>query len=133
MGDLRLKYEAMALAPDEGLTMLVYPPAPGTPYEDAIRLLAAWQAAPAGVPADRPLTQKGTPMQIDPTTPTVALPDAQFAGDVWMDSIAQPHESDQHMVVVNVRFAPGARTAWHSHEHGQYLRVTQGVAPRPDV
>lgn len=66
-------------------------------------------------------------MQIEPATPTVALPDAQFAGDVWMDSIAQPHESDQHMVVVNVRFAPGARTAWHSHEHGQYLRVTQGV------
>ena len=51
VGDLRLKYEAMSLAPDEGLTMLVYPPAPGTPYEDAIRLLATWQAAPAGVPA----------------------------------------------------------------------------------
>jgi quercetin dioxygenase-like cupin family protein len=31
------------------------------------------------------------------------------------------------MVVATVRFAPGARTAWHSHEHGQYLRVTQGV------
>lgn len=23
---------------------------------------------------------------------------------------------------------PGARTAWHSHARGQYLRVTQGVA-----
>ena len=31
------------------------------------------------------------------------------------------------MVVATVRFAPGARTAWHSHKHGQYLRVTQGV------
>lgn len=52
VGDLRLKYEAMSIGPDEGLTMLVYPPAPGTPYEDAIRLLAAWQATPAGVPVD---------------------------------------------------------------------------------
>jgi quercetin dioxygenase-like cupin family protein len=32
------------------------------------------------------------------------------------------------MVVATVRFAPGARTAWHSHEHGQYVHVTQGVA-----
>jgi len=52
VGDLRLKYEAMSIGPDEGLTMLVYPPAPGTPYEDAIRLLAAWQATPSGVPAE---------------------------------------------------------------------------------
>lgn len=34
---------------------------------------------------------------------------------------------DQTMVVATVRFLPGARTAWHSHKHGQYLRVTQGV------
>jgi quercetin dioxygenase-like cupin family protein len=27
-----------------------------------------------------------------------------------------------------VRFAPGARTAWHSHARGQYLRVTEGTA-----
>jgi quercetin dioxygenase-like cupin family protein len=27
-----------------------------------------------------------------------------------------------------VRFAPGARTAWHSHARGQYLRVTEGIA-----
>ena len=32
------------------------------------------------------------------------------------------------MSVAVVRFAPGARTAWHSHARGQYLRVTQGVA-----
>jgi quercetin dioxygenase-like cupin family protein len=32
------------------------------------------------------------------------------------------------MTVATVRFAPGARTAWHSHARGQYLRVTQGVA-----
>ena len=32
------------------------------------------------------------------------------------------------MTVATVRFAPGARTAWHSHARGQYLSVTQGTA-----
>jgi quercetin dioxygenase-like cupin family protein len=27
-----------------------------------------------------------------------------------------------------VRFAPGARTAWHSHANGQTLHITSGVA-----
>lgn len=66
-------------------------------------------------------------MNIEPNVPTTKNPPAQFAGDVWLDPIALPHESDQTMVVATVRFAPGARTAWHSHRHGQYLRVTQGV------
>ncbi|WP_348790203.1 cupin domain-containing protein [Leifsonia sp. NPDC080035] len=55
-------------------------------------------------------------------------PPEQFTGDVWLDPIALPHEGDQRMIVSTVRFAPGARTAWHSHARGQYLRVTQGVA-----
>jgi len=42
--------------------------------------------------------------------------------------IATPNDPDQRMTVAVVRFAPGARTAWHSHARGQYLRVTQGVA-----
>lgn len=66
-------------------------------------------------------------MNIEPAMPTTKNPSAQFAGDVWLDPIALPHEADQTMVVATVRFAPGARTAWHSHEHGQYLRVTQGI------
>ncbi|ANP72443.1 cupin domain-containing protein [Cryobacterium arcticum] len=67
-------------------------------------------------------------MQIEPRTPTVKNPAAQFAGDVWLDFVATPHTDDQRMTVAVVRFAPGARTAWHSHGRGQYLRVTQGVA-----
>jgi quercetin dioxygenase-like cupin family protein len=59
--------------------------------------------------------------------PTTKNPPAQFAGDVWLDPIALPHRSDQTMVVATVRFAPGAQTAWHSHQHGQYLRVTQDI------
>jgi len=66
-------------------------------------------------------------MQIEPTTPTVKNPPEQFAGDVWLDVIAAPHTHDQRMTVATVRFAPGARTAWHSHARGQYLRVTAGI------
>ncbi|WP_396599701.1 cupin domain-containing protein [Frigoribacterium sp. R86507] len=66
-------------------------------------------------------------MNIEPATPTSKNPPEQFAGDVWLDPIAVPHEDGQHMTVATVRFAPGARTAWHSHEKGQYLRVTAGV------
>jgi quercetin dioxygenase-like cupin family protein len=67
-------------------------------------------------------------MNIEPAGKTSKNPPEQFAGDVWLDIIAAPHEADQRMVVATVRFAPGARTAWHSHARGQYLRVTEGVA-----
>ncbi|SJZ81025.1 Cupin domain protein [Marinactinospora thermotolerans DSM 45154] len=67
-------------------------------------------------------------MQIDPRAPTVKNPPEQFTGDVWLDPIAFPREDGQRMVVAKVRFAPGARTAWHSHARGQTLHITQGVA-----
>ncbi|TDX77402.1 quercetin dioxygenase-like cupin family protein [Rathayibacter sp. PhB151] len=67
-------------------------------------------------------------MNIEPTTPTVKNPPEQFAGDVWLDTIVVPHDADQRTTMARVRFAPGARTAWHSHARGQYLHVTSGVA-----
>lgn len=67
-------------------------------------------------------------MNIEPTAPTVKNPPEHFSGDVWVDPIVAPHEADQRTTAAIVRFAPGARTAWHSHARGQYLRVTQGVA-----
>lgn len=67
-------------------------------------------------------------MHFEPVQPTAKNPPEQFAGDVWVDMIAVPHEDDQRMSVAVVRFAPGARTAWHPHARGQYLRVTQGIA-----
>ncbi|MEW1808404.1 cupin domain-containing protein [Pseudarthrobacter sp. NPDC080039] len=59
---------------------------------------------------------------------TTKNPPEQFTGDVWMDPIAVPQEPGQRMVVASVRFAPGARTAWHSHENGQTLHITEGTA-----
>lgn len=64
---------------------------------------------------------------IDPT-PTTKNPPEQFTGDVWLDPIAGPQEPGQEMIVAKVRFAPGARTAWHSHAKGQTLHITQGTA-----
>jgi quercetin dioxygenase-like cupin family protein len=67
-------------------------------------------------------------MNIEPASETIKNPPEQFAGDVWVDMIAAPHMPEQRGVVAKVRFAPGARTAWHSHARGQYLHVTAGVA-----
>ena len=67
-------------------------------------------------------------MQINPRSPTTKNPPEQFTGDVWLDPIASPREEGQRMIVAKVRFAPGARTAWHSHARGQTLHITQGLA-----
>ncbi|RIJ51779.1 cupin domain-containing protein [Clavibacter lycopersici] len=66
-------------------------------------------------------------MIIEPDRPTTRNPPEQFAGEVWLEPIVAPHDGDQRTVVGLVRFAPGARTAWHSHARGQYLHVTAGV------
>jgi quercetin dioxygenase-like cupin family protein len=66
--------------------------------------------------------------EILPKQPTVKNPPEQFAGDVWVDPIVAPQDDDQRATLALVKFAPGARTAWHSHARGQFLRVTQGVA-----
>ncbi len=66
-------------------------------------------------------------MQIESENPTFKNPAAQFAGDVWLDLVTAPHTDDQRVTVAIVRFASGARTAWHYHARGQYLRVTQGT------
>jgi quercetin dioxygenase-like cupin family protein len=67
-------------------------------------------------------------VEILPKGATVKNPPERFAGDVWFDPIITPQNEEQRMVVSLVRFAPGARTAWHSHSRGQTLHVTQGVA-----
>ncbi|WP_341998825.1 cupin domain-containing protein [Microbacterium sp. LWH7-1.2] len=50
---------------------------------------------------------------------------AKFTGDVWVDLIAPPEAGISAGIV---RFAPNARTAWHSHALGQTLHVTDGIA-----
>jgi quercetin dioxygenase-like cupin family protein len=50
-----------------------------------------------------------------------------FAGDVWFDVIYRGEEPSRSRANV-VKFAPGARTAWHSHGLGQTLYIVEGVA-----
>ena len=54
VGDLTLTYEALDLAADAGLRISAYTAEPGTPSDDALKVLASWAATldePAGEPA----------------------------------------------------------------------------------
>ena len=64
-------------------------------------------------------------MQVNEQQPTVQGPGEWFTGDVWIDPVASPH-ADSAVNIAAVHFAPGARTAWHSHHGGQTLHVTEG-------
>jgi transcription regulator MmyB-like protein/helix-turn-helix protein len=44
VGDLTLTYEALDLAADEGLRVSAYSAEPGTPSDDALKMLASWAA-----------------------------------------------------------------------------------------
>jgi quercetin dioxygenase-like cupin family protein len=65
-------------------------------------------------------------MQVITTPPTTQGPAELFTGTVHFDVIARGEEPSR-MRVNTVRFAPCARTAWHSHSLGQTLHVTEGV------
>lgn len=49
-----------------------------------------------------------------------------FTGAVFVDSIATPG-GEWPVGAAAVHFTPGARTAWHTHPHGQTIWVTEGV------
>jgi quercetin dioxygenase-like cupin family protein len=49
-----------------------------------------------------------------------------FTGDVYIDTLATPSDASR-IGAACVHFPPGARTAWHTHPHGQTIWVTEGV------
>ena len=49
-----------------------------------------------------------------------------FTGDVYIDAVAAPAGTSTFAAAA-VHFTPGARTAWHTHPHGQTIFVTEGV------
>ena len=57
-------------------------------------------------------------------------PDDWFTGDVYNDPVAAPAGSSTSAAAA-VHFTPGARTAWHTHPHGQTIFVTEGVGLCP--
>lgn len=58
--------------------------------------------------------------------PTVTGSPDWFTGHVNVDSIQSPGE-DVAYSCAHVRFAPGSRTAWHTHPKGQTIYITDGV------
>jgi quercetin dioxygenase-like cupin family protein len=62
-------------------------------------------------------------LQLQRKQPTEKASAERFIGDAWLDVIVR---SDRLRVSV-VRFAPGARNAWHAHALGQTLHVTEGI------
>lgn len=64
-------------------------------------------------------------MEMQDKKSTAKGPAEWFAGDVWIDRLVSRSEPSP-LNVASVHFAPGARTAWHSHDGGQVLLVTDG-------
>jgi quercetin dioxygenase-like cupin family protein len=53
-------------------------------------------------------------------------PSEWFTGTVYIDAVAVPTGASR-VNASSVHFAPGARTAWHTHPNGQTIFVTEGV------
>ena len=53
-------------------------------------------------------------------------PNDWFTGAVYVDMVAAP-SSGTRISASSVHFTPGARTAWHTHPHGQTIWVLEGV------
>jgi quercetin dioxygenase-like cupin family protein len=65
-------------------------------------------------------------MKILDKQPTVKGAAETFVGDAWIDMIVRAEPPSRIRVAV-VRFAPGARNAWHEHPVGQTVHVIEGV------
>src|SRR4051794_41407309 len=62
---------------------------------------------------------------------TARGPSDWFSGAVYIDAVATPSEGSR-LSASSVHFTPGARTAWHTHPHGQTIYVLEGLAmPSP--
>jgi quercetin dioxygenase-like cupin family protein len=65
-------------------------------------------------------------MKITRNLETSPGPSDWFTGSVYVDTIATPSEASR-LGAASVHFTPAARTAWHTHPHGQTIWVTEGV------
>ena len=57
---------------------------------------------------------------------TTPGPGDWFTGGVFIDTVAVP-SGGSRIAAACVHFTPGARTAWHTHPHGQTIWVTEGI------
>jgi len=61
------------------------------------------------------------------TPPIQRGPAEWFSGTVWLDDLAGAAPVKAGFRAFRVTFEPGARTAWHTHPHGQTLHILSGV------
>jgi quercetin dioxygenase-like cupin family protein len=57
---------------------------------------------------------------------TVKGPADWVTGDAYVDHVAA-NPKPSRVQVASVHYAPGARTAWHTHPFGQVVFVTEGI------
>ena len=57
---------------------------------------------------------------------TAPGPEDWFTGSVYIDTVAAP-SGGSRLSASSVHFTPGARTAWHTHPHGQTIWVLDGL------
>ena len=66
-------------------------------------------------------------MQLTKSPPDTGTGPADwFSGTVYIDTVATPAPPSR-LAAASVHFTPGARTAWHTHPHGQTIFVTEGI------
>jgi quercetin dioxygenase-like cupin family protein len=66
-------------------------------------------------------------MELNRSRPQTATgPPEWFSGRAYIDGIT-PADQSSRLRAYRVHFTPGARTAWHTHPHGQVIHVTEGV------
>jgi quercetin dioxygenase-like cupin family protein len=81
----------------------------------------------AGASFLRTLDNQENHMQITRNSlATFQGPSDWFTGAVYVDTVATP-SAPSRLGAASVHFAPGARTAWHTHALGQTLYVTEGI------
>lgn len=66
-------------------------------------------------------------MQLIPKRAIRKADAGNFTGEAWIEDVAGRDLPESRIRVGLVRFAPGARNAWHVHARGQTLRVLDGV------
>jgi quercetin dioxygenase-like cupin family protein len=66
-------------------------------------------------------------MELLKQPPTTKAPAQMFTGDAWFDVIYRGEDPSRARANM-IKFAPGARTAWHSHGLGQTLYIVEGIA-----
>jgi quercetin dioxygenase-like cupin family protein len=116
------------------MTALMWPP--GTSIRMWFSVLPVVQ--PANLVAEMAFEDRGprtaAPGHEEPSTMQITRssidtqkgPADWFTGDVYIDAVAAP-EATSTFAAASVHFTPGARTAWHTHPHGQTIFVIEGV------